>query len=108
MIYLEDYLDNSDFIRIYEMQSFGSLIEADYFIEASIQSKNSTVYIFIRKRIENEHYVIVSFFRKHNVYVGTNAYWMKKTKSVSGKEIVLYKNPNYNDKNQNIQGLYQK
>lgn len=60
--YLEDYLDKSDFIRIYEVQDFGSWIEAEYFIEATNSQRQTTVYIFIRKRLENDNYVVVSFF----------------------------------------------
>lgn len=36
-------------------------IVADYFIEAVSKIRNSTVYIFIRKREENDNYVGVSF-----------------------------------------------
>ena len=38
-------------------------IVADYFIEAVSKIRNSTVYIFIRKREENDNYVVVSFFK---------------------------------------------
>lgn len=74
LCYLEEYLDTSDFIRIFEMQDFGSLIKADYFIEASISQRHTTVYIFIRKRQENDNYVVVSFFKKSTVYRGSSVY----------------------------------
>lgn len=98
MCYLEKYLDSSDFIRVYEMQDFGSRIKADYFIEVSKINRHATVYIFIRKRVENENYVMVSFFKKHNVYKGSNAYWMVKEKEVNGVKTELYRNPNYKEK----------
>lgn len=97
MCYLEEYLDTSDFIRIYEMQDFGSLIKADYFIEASNSKRHTTVYIFIRKRMENENYVVVSFFKKSNVYKGSSAYWMLKKKEYNGKSVELYRNPEYKE-----------
>lgn len=94
--YLEEYLDKSDIIRIYKIQAFGSSIEAEYFIEASNFNRHSTVYIFMRKRIESDNYVIVSFFKKSTVYQGAKAYWMLKEKITSGNHRILYKNPNYN------------
>ncbi len=93
--FLEEYLDKSDFIRIYEMQGFGSLIDAEYFIESSLLERNSTVYIFIRKREQSENYVIVSFFKKTVVYRGTAVYWLLKEKITNGKIIELYRNPSY-------------
>ncbi len=95
MRYLENYLDNSDFIRIYQMQNFGSLINAEYFIEASCFNKHTTVYIFIRKREENDNYVMVSFFKKHNTYKGQTTYWMQKIKEKDNIFTELYKHPNY-------------
>lgn len=95
MCFIEEYLDKSDFIRIYEWQAFGSNIEADFFIEASNMKRKSTVYIFIRKRVENDNYVVVSFFKKHNVFRGTSLYWMLKEKDVNGVVTELYKNSSY-------------
>ena len=97
MCFLEDYLDKSDFIRIYKMQDFGSLIDAEYFIEASNFNRHSTVYIFIRKRKENDNYVMVSFFKKHSVYKGQTTYWMHKVKEKGTTITELYKHPNYID-----------
>lgn len=96
--YLEDYLDKSDFIRIYEVQNFGSWIEAEYFIEASNRQRQTTVYIFIRKRVENDNYVVVSFFEKSATYKGTAAYWMMKEKITEDEHIILYQNPNFDVK----------
>lgn len=96
--YLENYLDSSDFIRIYEMQDFGSFIKADYYIEATNRSRRTTVYIFIRKRIENDNYVMVSFFKKSETYKGSAAYWMLKQKEKNGVITELYRNPNYKEK----------
>lgn len=96
--YLEEYLDKSDIVRIFKVQDFGSRIEAEYFIEATSYSRHSTVYIFIRQRIENENYVVVSFFKKHNTYSGDKAYWMLKEKITDNECIVLYKHSRYNNK----------
>ena len=96
MCQLEEYLDKSDFIRIYQMQDFGSQIKADYFIEAFIRN-NTKVYIFLRKRLENDNYVMVSFFKKYKTYVGTNSYWMLKEKETDGVKTELYRNPSYKD-----------
>ena len=95
--YLEEYLDVSDFIRIYEMQQFGSLIQADYFIEAKSSQRKTTVYAFIRKRTQNDNYVVVSFFAKTNTYKGTSAYWMLKEKTTGDSKTELYRHPNYKE-----------
>lgn len=98
MCYLEEYLDSSDIIRIYEMQNFGSFIKADYYIEATNRSRQTTVYIFIRKRIENDNYVMVSFFKKYENYKGSAAYWMLKEKEKKGVITELYRNKQYKEK----------
>lgn len=64
MRFLEQCLDTSDFMRIYQTQPFGSQIGAEYFIEAYCSEIQQNVYIFIRKRQESDQYVMVSFFRK--------------------------------------------
>lgn len=93
---LERYLDADNFIRIYKVQDFGSRIKAEYFIEASDPVRHSAAYIFLRKRMENDNYVIVSFFRKVSVtYKGINLYWMLKEKHENGKVVELYRHPNY-------------
>ena len=95
LCHLEEYLDKSDIIRIYKVQDFGSLIQADYFIEAANSNRHKTVYIFIRKREESDNYVVVSFFKKATIYKGDMAYWMLKEKITLGECITIYKNPNY-------------
>ena len=95
LAFLEDYLDKSDFIKIYEMQQFGSMIKADYFIEATLKERLSTVYIFIRKRVQSEKYVIVSFFKKDKTYKGISMYFMLKEKITGGSRVELYRNPGY-------------
>lgn len=96
LCHLEKYLDAGNFIRIYKVQDFGSHIKAEYFIEASDPVRHSAVYIFFRKRTENDNYVIVSFFKKESVtYKGINLYWMLKEKHEGGKVAELYRHPNY-------------
>lgn len=96
LCFLEQYLDKKNFIRIFQVQDFGSLIRADYFIESSDFTRHSTAYIFFRKREENDNYVIVSFFKKANVtYKGIYLYWMLKEKFENGNKIELYRHPNY-------------
>ena len=93
--YLEEHLDKSDIIKIFTLQNFNSEIEADYFIEATSKKRLSTVYIFIRKRRENENYVVVSFFKKSTaVYQGGKVYWMLK-KNTPNESITLLQNPTY-------------
>ena len=95
LIFLENYLDKSDFIRIFEIQPFGSLIKADYFIEATLKDRQTTVYIFIRKREQDKKYVVVSFFKKCKTYSGTSMYFMLKEKITSGTSVELYRNPGF-------------
>lgn len=96
MRFLEKCLDTSDYMRIYQIQPYGSQIDAEYYIESHCKEINSNVYIFIRKRKESDNYVIVSFFRKKHVFTGTNTYWMLKEKIDDTKIMQLYKNPKYN------------
>ena len=95
MRYLERYLDADNFIRIYQMQDFGSKINADFFIESTLKERGTTAYIFLRKRQESDNYVIVSFFKKYQMYKGTNLYWMLKEKISDIGTIELYRNKNY-------------
>ena len=95
MRYLERYLDADNFIRIYQMQDFGSKINADFFIESTLKERGTTAYIFLRKRQESDNYVIVSFFQKYQMYKGTNLYWMLKEKISDIGTIELYRNKNY-------------
>lgn len=95
MRYLEHFLDNSDFLRIYKMQSFGSHIRADYFIEATNKARHVSIYVFIRKRDEDDTYVIVSFFKKRTVFTGDNTYWMLKAKYEKGAWLELMRHKDF-------------
>ena len=70
MRYIENCLDTSEFMRIYKTQSFGSWINADYFIETYCKELRAFVYIFIRKRDESNNYVIVSFLERRLFFKG--------------------------------------
>ena len=94
MKYLEKYLDESTYMRIHQAQDFGSMIDADYFIESTI-NENQTAYIFIRKRTENNNFVVVSFFPKYRIYRGGLVYWLEKIKNQNGNIIELNKNEKY-------------
>lgn len=95
MRFLENCLDTSDFMRIYQVQPFGSFINADYFIESYCRELASNVYIFIRKREESDNYVVVSCFRKKIPFNGTSTYWMLKEKMINNITNELYRNPSY-------------
>lgn len=96
--YLEKCLDTSDFMRINKIQTFGSWITAEYFIEAFCREINSIMYIFLRKRAESDNYVIVSFFRKKTVFQGISTYWMLKEKITEVGKIELYRSSTYKEK----------
>ena len=95
MRFIEQCLDNSDFMRIFQAQSYGSQIQADYFIESHCKEIKSNVYIFLRKRAESDHYVIVSYFRKKVVFNGISTYWLLKEKILSDTTNELYRSPTY-------------
>lgn len=95
MRFLEKCLDSSDFMRIYQVQPFGSQIKADYFIESFCKDIRANVYIFIRKREESDNYVVVSFFRKKNVFSGMSTYWLLKEKITDTDVIELYRRSTY-------------
>lgn len=95
MRFLENCLDTSDFMRIFQIQPFGSQIRADYFIESYCKNIQSNVYIFIRKRIESDNYVVVSFFRKKVTFTGTSTYWLLKEKISGGTVTELYRSTTY-------------
>ena len=95
MRFLEECLDTSDFMRMYQIQPFGSQIGADYYIETYCKETKSNVYIFIRKRDESENYVIVSFFRKKVQFSGVSTYWMLKEKINESDTIELFRHHNY-------------
>lgn len=95
MRFLESCLDTSDFMRIYQLQLFGSQIHADYFIEAYCKEIKANVYIFIRKREESDDYVIVSFFRKKTTFNGTSTFWLLKEKITNDSVTELYRRTTY-------------
>lgn len=96
--FLEKYLDTDNIIRIYSTRNIRhlySMIDAEYMIESRLQG--NTVYIFLKKRKEDEeHFCIVSFFKKENVtYGGDLLYWMLKEKITASETILLYRNKNF-------------
>lgn len=93
----EKCLDASDFMRINKIQTFGSWITAEYFIEAFCREINSIMYIFLRKRAESDNYVIVSFFRKKTVFQGISTYLLLKEKLEDDKKIELYRSSTYKE-----------
>lgn len=97
--YLEEYLDNDNYIYIYNIrnQIHGSKISADYVISSKLKNSNEIVYIFLRKRKENpQNYVVISFFKKVNItYGGDKLYWMLKEKICGEKSEVIYIHPNF-------------
>ena len=93
--YLENCLDTSDFMRIYQIQRFGSQIRADFFIESFCKAIRENVYIFLRKRAESDNYVIVSFFRKKVVFEGISTYWLLKEKITPTETYEIYKRDTY-------------
>ena len=95
MRFIEECLDTSDFMRIYKMQPFGSLINAEYFIETYCNAIKAHVYIFIRKREESDSYVVISFFRKKVTFQGISTYWSLKEKITGTATIELYRSDSY-------------
>lgn len=95
MRFLEKCLDTSDFMRIYQVQPFGSQIWAEYFIESYCKELNTNVYIFIRKREESDNYVVVSYFRKRVAFNGTSTYWLLKEKISDTNTDELYRRSTY-------------
>ena len=95
MRFIEQCLDTSDFMRIFKIQPYGSQIRADYFIEAYCKEIKSNVYVFLRKRMESDNYVIVSFFRKKVVFSGTSTYWLLKEKISDNMVNELYRSATY-------------
>ena len=74
--------------KIFECgNSFNHMLEIQYIFTIvsnlklqKIVYRHSAVYIFIRKRVESDNYVVVSFFKKSINYKGDMAYWMRKEK----------------------------
>lgn len=95
MRFLEKCLDTSDFMRIYQIQTFGSFIKADYFVESYCKEISSNIYIFIRKREESDSYVVISYFRKKTTFNGASTYWMLKEKISDVSTYELYRHSSY-------------
>lgn len=98
--FLEQYLDEDNFIRIYSPQNGpknNSFIRCDYIIESQLKGSQTTVYIFLKHRSGSESPCgIISFGVKKNVsYGGQNLYWMLKDKIVNGTRITIYQHPKY-------------
>lgn len=99
--FLEEYLDTTNIIRIYNIKNMTHLfssINADYIIESQFKGSHDIVYIFLKERKENPHYLCaVSFFKKGSVtYGGDSLYWMLKEKRSSSTSITLFQHPKYN------------
>lgn len=102
--YLEQYLDCNNFIRIFQPNPQNqkgertSKIECEFIIESQFKKPGPVVYICIRKREEDDTYVIVSFFKENKQkYGGVNLYWMQKVKIEHGTEHILMQNKNYKE-----------
>lgn len=101
--FLEEYLDTDNYIRIFNLRNqnqISSVIKADYIIESRFRNCKEVVYIFLRRREEDEeHFCVVSFFKKGEVfYGGDKMYWMEKVKITNGVENVLYRHNSYTKK----------
>lgn len=89
---IEKFLDNKNLICKYVkyMNKYSS-IDADYLIKSVVEHK--TAYIFMRKRKQDGHYCICSFFiEPQNEYQGIGVYWLYKSKIrlIDNVEEVLY------------------
>ena len=96
--HLENFLDSEDFsVSTYRLQHDNhTSICADYLITCKRFSSDEEYYIFIRKRIEESTFGIVSCFQKEEIaYWGGIRYLMLKEKINGDKTIVQYKHPNY-------------
>ena len=97
---LKEYLETNNLIRIFSLKdakASGKMIEADYVIKSRLPNSYISVFIFLRKRKENDRYCVISFFKKkNNEYTGEALYWMMKTKINNNGETVLFKHKNYN------------
>lgn len=99
---LEQYLDSNNIIKIYNTQNdpyLHSSIEADYLIESQLKGSKTSVYIFLKKRLENPNfYCVTSFFKKTSInYGGQKSYWMLKENISPSGSAILYKHTNFID-----------
>lgn len=96
---LRQYIESDNYISIFELRESrtGSCIDAEYVINSRLRGGIKEVFIFLRKREENEEYGIVSFFVKgKRDYRGEKLYWMLKERiEEDGSRIILYKHPTF-------------
>ncbi len=98
---LESLMDSDNTLfYIYRMQHQNvTSIKADYLIVCIQEKNNPEIYIFVRKRKENDNYSIISCFQRSSIsYWGGKRYLMLKEKSSRGCVCELYRNPNFTDK----------
>ena len=98
--YIEEYLDSNNIVYIYSPHNApknNSLIPCDYIIESKLPNKNTTVYIFIKRRQTNSNsFRIISFGVKKRVsYGGIYTYVMLKDKIVNAVRKTLFKHKKY-------------
>jgi len=100
--FIEEYLDSNNIVYIYSPHNApknNSLISCDYIIESKLPNKNTTVYIFIKRRQSNSNlFQIISFGVKKRVsYGGIYTYVMLKDKIVNEVRKTLFKHKKYTD-----------
>lgn len=100
--YIEEYLDSNNIVYIYSPHNApknNSIISCDYIIESKLPNKNTTVYIFIKRRQTNSNlFRIISFGVKKRVsYGGIYTYVMLKDKIVNAVRKTLFKHKKYTD-----------
>ena len=100
--HIEEYLDSNNIVYIYSPHNApkdNSLISCDYIIESKLPNKNTTVYIFIkRRRTSSNTYRIISFGVKKKVsYGGIYTYVMLKDKIVNAVRKTIFRHKKYTD-----------
>lgn len=102
--YIENYLDVNNYIYIYSLDGrphMQSYINAEYVIQSKLKNSLKTVYIFLKRRKEDEQYFgITSFFPQTIVsYGGYALYWMLKEKKhkKTGSIQILFKHKNFEE-----------
>lgn len=100
--YIEEYLDSNNIVYIYSPHNApknNSLIPCDYIIESKLPNKNTTVYIFIKRRQTNSNlFRIISFGVKKKVsYGGIYTYVMLKDKIVNAVRKTMFRHRKYTD-----------
>ena len=100
--YIEEYLDTNNIVYIYSPHNAprnNSLISCDYIIESKLPNKNTTVYIFIKRRKEGSaSFRIISFGVKKKVsYGGIYTYVMLKDKIVNAVRKTIFRHSKYTE-----------